>query len=152
MTWVAIVASGFVATVFSSAFFWIGYSLRLTEFSPSVLLGCWITGNPRKPITETVGFLVLLVAGTTLVPILYRALLETWSGPAWIGGLTFGGFLGVITAAALPLYGRTSACVKSRMLPAPGPFGIEWGRATPGIIFAGQMIYGSVVAAMLAGF
>jgi hypothetical protein len=50
------------------------------------------------------------------------------------------------------MIGTVSACVRTGRIPPPGPFGIGWGKPTPGIIFAGHMLYGAVVAAILAGF
>lgn len=152
MQWIAIVWSGFVATTIAAAFFWVARSLGWTRFSPPVQLGCLLIPDPRRPITETVGFAILFVLGSTAVPALYGAILVAWNGPAWIGGLILGGFAGLAVAAALPLYGTISACVRSGAIPLPGPFGIGWGRPTPGIIFAGHMIYGAIFAAVYAGF
>ena len=152
MDWIAIIWSGFVATTLSTAFFWLGRSLEWTEFSPPVHIGCLIIADPYRPITETVGFTLLFLGGSTVVPALYGAILSAWSGPAWVGGLILGGFVGLAVAAALPIYGTISACVRSGAIPAPGPFGIGWGRPTPGIIFAGHMIYGAIFAAIFAGF
>jgi hypothetical protein len=152
MAWVPILWSGFVATTLASALFWVGRSVGLTTFSPTIQLGCLLTRDPRRPVTDTVGFVLLFLAGSTIAPALFKVLLAGWSGPAWIGGLVVGGFIGVAGAAALPLFGMISACVKTGMIPPPGPFGIGWGRPTPGVIFAGLMLYGAVVAAILAGF
>jgi hypothetical protein len=152
MDWVAIPWSGFVATILALAFFWIGRSLQWTGFSPAVHLGCLFVGDPRRPITETIGFVLLLAVGSTIVPALFRAFLSSWSGPAWIGGLILGGVLGVAVAAALPLFGMISACIRTGLVPPPGPFGIGWGRPTPAIIFAGHMLYGAIVATVLDGF
>lgn len=152
MDWIAIVWSGFVATTLATSFFWLGRSLRWTEFSPPVQLGCLIIPDPRRPITETVGFLLIFAIGTTVLPALFRAFLGFWTGPAWVGGLIFGGVIGLVVAASLPVYGTISACVRSGVIPNPGPFGIGWGRLTPGIIFAGHMIYGAIFGAVFAGF
>lgn len=152
MEWIAIVWSGLVATTFATAFFWIGRSFEWTRFSPPIDVGCLIISDPKRPITETLGFFLIFLIGSTAVPALYGAILDYWTGPAWIGGLILGGFWGLGVAAALPLYGTISACVRSGAIPAPGPFGIEWGRATPGIIFAGHMLYGAIFAAVHAGF
>jgi hypothetical protein len=152
MSGIAIAWAGFVGTTVATAFYWLASSLRLTRFSPTVLLGCLITRDPRRPITDTVGLVLMFAAGSTLLPALVWAFLSGWAGPPWIGGVIVGGVLGLLVAGALPLYGRISTCVKTRMIPPPGPFGIGWGRPTPGIIFAGNVLYGAVVAAILGGF
>jgi hypothetical protein len=152
MDWIAVVWSGFVATTVATAFFSVGRSFGWTSFNPTIQLGCLITGDPRRPITDTVGFVLLFLAGSTIVPVLFAVILAGWSGPAWIGGVIMGGIIGLCGAAALPLVGMVSACVRSGRVPPPGPFGIGWGKPTPGIIFVGQMLYGAVVAAILAGF
>jgi hypothetical protein len=152
MNWIAIVWSGVVATTLTSAFFWACRSFDWTSFNPSVQLGCLVTRDPRRPITETIGFLIAFAVGSTLGPALFRAVIGFWGGPAWIGGLILGGVLGLGLAAALPLFGTISACIRNGMMPAPGLFGIDWGRPTPGIIFVGHMMYGAVVAAILAAF
>jgi len=152
MPWLPIVWSGFVATILATTFFWVGRALGLTTFSPTVQLGCFFTGDPRRPITDTVGFLLLITVGSTGVPILFAWILSGWNGPAWIGGMMVGGVMGLGVAAIMPAVGMVSACVLTGKIPPPGPFGIGWGRPTPGIIFAGHMVYGSVVAAILAGF
>jgi hypothetical protein len=152
MVLVQMIWSGLVATTLALAFFWIASSLRWTAFSPAVQVGSLIIPDPRKPITETVGFLLLLVLGTTLLPLLFAWLLGFWGGAAWLGGLVIGGFGGIAVAVSLSLIGTRSALVRSGAFPLPGPLGIGWGRPTPAVILAGGMIYGILVAAVLAGF
>lgn len=149
---IAIVWAGFVATTLAMAFFWVARSLGWTSFSPTIQVGCLFTRDPRKPLTETIGFILVLIGGSTLVPALYGAILGRWGGPGWIGGLVLGGFLGLAVAAALPLFGTISACVRTGSIPPPGTFGIGWGRPTPAVILAGHMIYGAVVGAVLRAF
>lgn len=152
MNWVALSWSGFIATAMAAAFFWVGRSFNLTRLSPPLDLGCLVIPDPKRPITETVGFFLIFLLGSTLGPLAFAAVLQLWGGPAWIGGLVIGGFAGLLLAAALPVYGTISACVRRGSIPPPGPFGIDWGRATPGIIFAGIMIYGAVFAAVYSSF
>lgn len=152
MDWIAIVWAGFVATTLATAFFWLGRSLGWTEFSPPVQIGCLVIPDPRRPVTETVGFILIFLFGSTVLPALFGVILAAWAGPAWIGGLILGGVWGLAVAAALPVYGTISACVKSGSIPIPGPFGIGWGKPTPGVVFAGHMIYGAIFAAVHAGF
>lgn len=144
--------SGLVATVLAYAFFRVASAFGWTEFNPPVQLGCLVIADPRKPITETLGFFLSFALGILALPFLFRVALLAWEGPAWIGGLVVGGFLGLVLAAALPAYGMISASVRSGTTPPPGYFGLGWGRATPGIIFAGSMLYGAIFAAIYAAF
>jgi hypothetical protein len=152
MGWIAPVWSGLVATLAALAFFWVARSLEWTRFSPTIQAGCLIVPDPRRPITETVGFVLLLVIGSTLLPLVFQIPLGVWGGPMWIGGVVVGGFAGLATAGMLPGLGMISACVRSGVVPPPGPFGIGWGRPTPAVILVGAMIYGAVLATVLAGF
>jgi hypothetical protein len=152
MLWVELMWSGFVGVILTVIFFRAARVVGLTSFSPTEHLGCLITGNPRLPLTDTLGLLIFVVVGSTFLPGLVLVALRGWGGPAWIGGALVGGVLGLAIAGSLPLTGTVSACVRTGRIPPPGPFGIGWGKPTPGIIFAGHMLYGAVVAAILAGF
>jgi len=90
--------------------------------------------------------------GTTLLPGLFRFVLAGVSIRAWIAGTFFGIFLGLVTAACMPLYGMISACVRAGVLRAPGKFGVRWGRLTPAVLSAGLAIYGGVAGAILGAF
>lgn len=144
--------SGLLATVVAYAFFRIANAFGWTQFDPAVQLGCLVISDPRRPMTETVGFVGCFALGILAFPFLFRLALMLWSGPAWIGGLVIGGFLGLVLAASLPAYGMISACVRSGTLPAPGLFGLGWGQPTPGVVFAGSMLYGAIFAAIFAAF
>jgi hypothetical protein len=152
MNWFAIIWSGFVATTLALAVFWVGRSFQWTSFSPTVQMGCIVLPDPRRPLTETIGFVIIYLIGSTLAPALLTALLGLWSGPAWIGGLLVGGVLGIAVAAALPIAGMISACIRLGYIQPPGKFGLEWGKPTPAIIILGHMVYGTVAAAIHAGF
>ena len=152
MNWLAIISSGFVGTTLALGFFWLGRSFQWTSFSPTIQLGCIVSPDPRRPLTETIGVTIIYLVGSTLAPALLTALLPLWSGPAWIGGLLFGGLLGVAAAAALPILGMISACIRLGFVTPPGRFGLEWGKPTPAIVIIGHMVYGAVVAAIFAGF
>ena len=152
MNWVAIIWSGFVASIMAIAFFWIGRSLRLTSFSPTIHVGCFFNADPRQPLTDTMGFIVLVVLGSTAGPALYQTLLRSSGAEPWVLGLVTGGILGLVIAAALPVLGTISACVRTGRLPKPGRFGLALGRATPAIVVGGNMVYGAVVAAILSAF
>lgn len=144
--------AGFVATMLQLAYFGLVHSFGLSRFSPTVQLGCIFLRNPRSPSTDTLGYVLLVVLGSTVVPLLYALVLGAWSGPSWSAGLLLGGVHGALVAAALPGLGTISACIRSGALPAPGPFGIEWGKFTPANVVLGHVLYGGVAGAILAGF
>ncbi|MEX2571641.1 MAG: hypothetical protein WD737_10065 [Gemmatimonadota bacterium] len=152
MDWVIVIWSGFVATTLTASFFWTAHSFGWTAFNPTVQIGHLLVDDPRRPLTETVGLLILFAGGSTIAPALYQAALTLWGGPNWMGGLVVGGFVGIVTSAALPFVGTIRARTRGGTTPPPGPFGIGWGKLTPGIVVAGSMIYGVVVAAVLASF
>lgn len=144
--------AGFVAIVFAAAFFWLLRSFGVTQFSPTVQLGCLFLRDPRHPATETVGFVLLLLLGSTLVPALYAMLFAAASGPSWGLGLLVGAVHGALTVAALPALGTISACIRAGRMEAPGRFGLDWGRLTPVGIVLGHALYGAVCGAILANF
>lgn len=144
--------SGLVATVVAYAFFRVASAFGWTLLNPPVQLGCLVIADPRKPIAETIGFFGCFALGILAVPFLFQAALALWSGPGWIGGVVVGGFLGLVLAASLPLYGMISASVRSGTMPSPGLFGLGWGQPTPGVVFAGSMLYGAIFAAIYAAF
>lgn len=152
MDWFAIGWSGFVASIVAAAFFWLLRSLGWSRFSPSVQLGCLFFRNPRSPMTETVGFLLFLLLGSTLIPAAYALLLAGLGRVSWPAGAGLGAVHGFIVAASLPLLGTVSACVRAGMEPRPGRFGIAWGWPTPLGVVTGHLVYGSVIGAVLASF
>ncbi len=152
MNWIAIGWSGFVATTIATAFFWAYRSLGWTIFSPTIQLGGIFFRDPESPTTETVGFLLLFLLGSTAFPALYLLVMESWIGPGWFGGAILGVVHGLLAAAALPAIGTISASVRNGPLPHPGQFGLKWGRTTPLAIVLGHCIYGVVAGAILAGF
>lgn len=152
MEWFAIAWSGFVATVLSAVFFGAMRSFGATSFNPTVLLGCLLLRDPRAPLTESVGFLLLVLLGSTAVPAAYAALLPLAGGAAVAAGALLGLMHGLITAVLLPTYGMISACVRAGTLEAPGRFGFAWGRLTPAAVIAGHALYGAVVGGVLAAF
>lgn len=152
MEWIAIGWAGFVATMLQLAFFRIVYSFGLSRFSPTMQVGCIFSRNPYSPGTDTLGYLLLVVLGSTLVPALYALVLEAWSGPSWGTGLALGGVHGLLAAAALPGLGTISACIRAGAFPHPGVFGTDWGRFTPFGIVLGHLLYGGVTGAILAAF
>jgi hypothetical protein len=152
ITWSAILWAGFVATTFAAACFWVFRTFAWTQFSPSSQLGCLFFGNPRLPLTESVGLVLLFVLGSTVAAWLYAALLREMGGPTLGRGALLGFVHGALVVAALPLLGTISACVRAGLLPPPGLLGLGWGRGTPAGVVAGHVVYGAAVGAILAAF
>lgn len=152
MSWSGVIWAGFIATTLSAAFFWVFRSLGWTEFSPARQLGCILFRDPRGPTPETIGFLLLLALGSTLLPAAYGALLARLGGPTWQGGAALGAVHGLLAAALLPTLGTISACVRHGFMRPPGRLGLAWGRVTPGAVIGGHALYGSIVGAILAAF
>jgi len=150
MTWFAVVWAGFVAVVLALAVFWVFRSLGATQLSPPLHVGCIFIADPRHPATETVGFGLLLLFGSTVVPALYAQIFSWLEGPSWVAGLGLGIVHGLITAGFLPYLGTISACIRARAIPAPGRMGIEWGWLTPVALVVGHALYGAVCGAILA--
>jgi hypothetical protein len=151
-SWSAIVWSGFVASILAACVFWLFRSFGWTRFSPTTQLGCLFYVEPRVPLTETVGFLLFLSLGVTVVPAAYAAFLSVLGGAGWGSGMLAGALHGAATVAALPLLEHVSRCVKEGRLPPPGRFGLNWGRATPAAVVAGHVVYGGILGGVLAAF
>lgn len=150
--WDIVVWSGFVATTLATSFFWATRSVNLTQFSPTVQVGCLFFDEPRKPATEATGFVVLFVLGSTLVPAAYLLLLRAWGMPLLYGAAGLGAAHGFLFVAVLPLIGTVSACVRRGHIPKPGVAGIHWGWATPAVILAGHVLYGGILGAVFTAF
>lgn len=151
-SWSAIVWSGLVASILAASVFWLFRSFGWTRFSPVTQLGCLFFSEPRVPLTETVGLLLFLLLGVTVVPAAYALVLPALGGPGWESGMLAGGLHGAAVAAGLPLLGRVSGCVKAGRLPPPGHLGLAWGQATPATILAGHLVYGGILGGVLAAF
>jgi hypothetical protein len=104
------------------------------------------------PATETVGFLLFLGLGVSLLPALFVGIMRVMGGTGWGTGIAAGLLVGAAAAAALPLLERVSGCIKQGRLPPPGRFGLNWGRATPWAVIAGHVAYGAVLGGVLAAF
>lgn len=151
-SWTAIVFAGFVATVLSACVFWVFRTFDLTRFSPTSQLGCLFFREPNVPLTETVGFLLFLALGVSLVPALYVLMMGVLGGAGWGSGAGAGLLHGAAAVAALPLLERASERIKQGRLPPPGRFGLAWGRATPWAVVAGHVAYGAVLGGVLDAF
>lgn len=150
--WDIVVWSGFVATTLATSFFWVTQSVKLTQFSPAVQIGCLFLDEPQKPATEAAGFLVLFIFGSTLVPAAYLLLVRHWDLPMLYGAAVLGAVHGALVVAILPMLGIVSACVRSGHLPKPGIAGVHWGWATPAVILAGHALYGAILGAVFTAF
>lgn len=152
MEWSALLWAGFVATTLALACAWLFRTFEWMEMSPAAQVGCLFFDNPRLPVAEGVGLLVLFLLGTILFPAVYHPLLEGVGALAWWSGALFGLLHGVLVAAAFPLAGRVSVCVRSGRIPPPGRLGLRWGRGTPAGVLVGHAVYGGVLGAVLAAF
>lgn len=150
--WVAIAWAGFVASILSACVFWLFRTFEVTRFSPGTQLGCLFFREPNVPLTETVGFLLFLALGVSVVPALYAAALGLFGGPGWGAGASLGAVHGAAVVGALPLFERASICIREGRMPAPGRFGLHWGPATPWAVVLGHAAYGAVVGGVLRGF
>lgn len=148
----AVLWAGFAATVLAACWYWLARNLRWTVYSPLLQLGCLVFRQPRGAISETVGTVLFLVLGSTVVAALYAALLTRMGGASWTSGVVLGLIHGALFTGALPLIGTIDACVRSGLLTAPARWGLGWGWATPGVVVAGHAIYGAVLGAVLAAF
>ena len=151
-SWSAIVWAGFVASILSACVFWLFRSFQLTQFSPTTQLGCLFFREPNVPLTETVGFLLFLALGVSLVPAAYALVLAVLGGPGWVTGTLAGVVHGSAAVAALPLLARASQCIREERIPAPGRFGLSWGQATPVAMVAGHAAYGGIVGGVVGAF
>ena len=152
MDWSATIWAGFVASVLAACVFWLFRTFNLTLFSPTTQLGCLFNGEPRVPATETVGLVLYLLLGMTVVPAVYGALIRAMGGAGWDAGVVVGAVHGALTVAVLPLLGNVSRCVRKGRIPHPGRLGLKWGSSTPAVVALGHMVYGGVLGAVLAGF
>jgi len=152
VSWSATIWAGFVASVLAACVFWLFRTFNLTLFSPTTQIGCLFSEEPKVPVTETVGLVLYLGLGMTVVAAAYAALIRMLGGSGWDAGVVVGAVHGALTVAALPLLGRASRCVRKGRIPHPGRLGLKWGTSTPAVVVLGHMVYGGVLGAVLAGF
>lgn len=142
--------AGFIAVILTAGLFSIFRALRLVPLSPASLIGCIFRRDPRHPAMETLGFILLVLLGSTVVPAIYNWLFGLTGGPSLARGTALGSVHGLVAAGILPLYGTISACVRDGAIPTPGPMGIKWGWLTPFALLVGHGFYGAVYGAILA--
>lgn len=148
----AVLWAGFAATVLTACWYWLGRTLGWTSYSPLLQLGCIVLRQVRGAISETVGTVLFLVLGSTLVAALYAALLTRTGEVSWASGAVLGVIHGVLFTAALPAVATIDACVRDGRLPPPQRWGIGWGWPTPAVVVVGHAVYGAVLGAVLAAF
>ncbi|MDQ3522516.1 MAG: hypothetical protein M3434_09310 [Gemmatimonadota bacterium] len=144
--------AGFAATVLSACWYWLGRSLGWTLYSPMLQVGCIVLRQVRGAISETVGTVLFLLLGSTLVAGLYAALLFRMGEVSWVSGAVLGMIHGALFTAALPAVGTIDACVRDGLLPPPQRWGLGWGWPTPMVVVVGHALYGAVLGAVLAAF
>lgn len=150
--WSAVLWGGFVATTLAAACLRLFRSFGWTEFSPASQVGCIFFDNPRLPLAESVGLLILFLAGSTVLAWIYAGLLKGMGGPSWGKGAVLGVVQGAAVVALLPTVGKVSVCVRNGTIAAPGRLGLQWGRGTPAGIVLGHLVYGAALGAILAAF
>lgn len=152
MNWSVILWAGFVATTLAVACARLFRSFEWTELTPAAQVGTFFIRDPRLPVAEGVGLLLLFALGSTLFPALYATLLRFADAVSWRGGLLVGILHGALVVGVLPYIARYGAGVRHGAVPPPGPFGLGWGRGTPAGILLGHAVYGAVLGAALAAF
>lgn len=152
-TWPAIalwglIASGAMATVLEGS-----RLLGFSRISLPFLFGTFFTMQ-RAPAV-ILGYVAYLLGGW-LFAILYALVLHDFAaGTWWIGalmGLAHGVFLVAVFLPLLPFlhpnvashYGGPAALAQ---LEPPGPFGLNYGHATPATTIAAQVLYGLIFGA-----
>lgn len=148
-TWGNVIWAGFAAGVLAACVFWLFRSFEWTSFSPATFLGCLFTGNPQLPLTETVGLVLFLGLGSTVLAALHAWLMYLLGGAGWGTGTLVGVLHGAAVVGAMPWLGRVNRCVRARRLLPPGRFGLGWGRLTPLAVVVGYTVYGAVLGAIL---
>jgi hypothetical protein len=151
--WSIALWSGLIASVAAAVAFWGFESFGLTEFTPARSLAGLVARDPRTPLAETLGQLIFLLLGSTVVATAYVRILESVvAEPNALGGAGLGLFHGLLAVLALPLLRYASRSVRSGAEAAPGRWGMAWGRGTPIGVMMGHAVYGAVLGASVSAF
>lgn len=150
----ALLASGLVATLAMSALLAAGYGLGLTRFSFPWLLGSLVT--PDRDRARPVG-MVIHVANGWALSFVYFAIFAWW-GEA---GALRGAFVGLCHAAVMLLLvtpllpglhprmaGESADATTVRGLEPPGFLGLHYGSHTPIAIVLSHLAYGAILGAL----
>lgn len=152
MDWSALLWAGFVATTLGLAVAWVFRNFELTELSPAGQVGSFLFSDPRLPVAEGVGLLLIFSLGSLLFPVVYTLLFGLLGEVSWGTGALLGLLHGILAVALLPVAARASASVRHGRIPPPGPLGLAWGRGMPAGVVLGHMVYGGALGASLAAF
>ena len=148
-TWGNIIWAGFAASVLAACVFWLVRTLGWTRVAFTSFLGCFVGEDPRVPLTETVGLVLFLASGTTVLAIVYAWAMQFFGGAGWGTGALVGLLHGALMVAALPWLARINRGIRAGRVPPPGRAGLEWGRWAPAGLVAGHLVYGAVLGGIL---
>ena len=141
----------FVATVVFTAIEAGSQEARLTRMSIPYLLGTIFT--PAREKAKLLGFLIHLLNGQ-IFAFLYLALFERVGGGGVLRGTLFGCCHALIVlTVVMPLMpglhprmaSEHSGPVATKRLEPPGPFGLNYGFATPAFVLLGHAIFGAML-------
>lgn len=161
-SWWAAMIAGFVGTLVMTAMMVMSSKTPLNNAPKMTLVqGSMVTDDPSK--ANAIGFVThVLIMGTVVFGLSYAALFTLFGSAAWWLGALIGAVHGIIAGAVLPMMGRNHP----KMQPAsafsgdatversggmlrimrPGPFGNNWGTATPVGFVIGHAVFGLVLA------
>lgn len=152
MSWVVwgLVASAGMATLLEGA-----QLLGVSRMSLPFLFGAFATDDRRHAIA--IGYVSYLVGGW-LFAVLYALLLGSFAGVGlweltgmgFVIGLLHGAFLATVFLPCLPFVHPRLATTYDGVqalgrIEPPGPFGLNYGRATPLCTIAAQSVYGLIL-------
>jgi hypothetical protein len=144
-----LVWAGFAAGVLTAAALAVTRAYGVSIFSPRTQLGCLLVDDPRLPMAETLGLLLHLALGSTIIPLLYSAAFPLLHGPGWGSGALLGAVQGGAVLATLRKLGQANRAVRAGRLPEPGRWGAGWGRHTAVVVVLSAVVYGAVLGAIL---
>lgn len=148
-TWGNIIWAGFAASVLAASAFWLFRTLGWTQVGMMSFLGCFVGEDPRVPLTETLGFVLFLGLGTTILAVVYTWAMQGLGGAGWGTGSLVGMLHGAALVAALPWMARVNRGVRAGRIPQPGRAGLQWGKAAPAGVVMGHVVYGAVLGGIL---
>lgn len=160
-SWWAALIAGFVGTLVMTAMMAMSSKTPLNNAPKMTLVqGSMVTDDPTK--ANAIGaFTHVIVMGSVVFGLGYVLLFNLFGSTAWWLGASIGAVHGIISGLMLPMMGRNHA----KMQPAstftgdatversggklrimrPGPFGNNWGKATPIGFVIGHAVFGLVV-------
>ena len=153
--WMAVAAWGLVASAVMATLLEGAQLLGLSRMSLPFLFGTFVTPNRRRALVT--GWLAYL-AGGWLFALLYALLLDSFgvagiAATAALGllaGLAHGAFLVAVFLPLLPyVHPRLATDYDGPqslgMIEPPGPFGLNYGTATPVVTLGAQALYGLIL-------